>query len=246
MQAETDAFRVRKEVLTARYTAALAHLGIAETLGDVGLAGDDDTAPGGVSIAESADQVRDVAAEIGRELRRETRSEGLMELRPAGAGGSRIAIIFAIEPPGTALMISVVEAGSASRALMTEAVTVSADVLQQVRAGQDPQAARWAYPDPKSLVDEFFPGTADQVRAGAAALVASTQVGTLADQRTRLGLTQAQVSARMGVSQDRISAIEHAGPGATELRTLASYVEALGGRLAATADFNGDQVPLHW
>jgi hypothetical protein len=35
----------------------------------------------------------------------------------------------------------------------------------------------------------------------------------------------------MGVTQGRVSAIEHARPGATELRTLAAYVEALGGRL---------------
>jgi len=34
--------------------------------------------------------------------------------------------------------------------------------------------------------------------------------------------------------------IEHAKPGTTELRTLAAYVEALGGRLEIIADF-GDQ-----
>jgi hypothetical protein len=33
-----------------------------------------------------------------------------------------------------------------------------------------------------------------------------------------------------------VSAIEHAKPGSTELRTLAAYVEALGGRLEITAD----------
>jgi hypothetical protein len=43
-----------------------------------------------------------------------------------------------------------------------------------------------------------------------------------------------------GVTQGRVSAIEHAKPGATELRTLAAYVEALGGRLEIVADF-GDQ-----
>lgn len=34
-----------------------------------------------------------------------------------------------------------------------------------------------------------------------------------------------------------VSAIEHAKPGTTELRTLAAYVEALGGRLEIVADF---------
>jgi len=40
--------------------------------------------------------------------------------------------------------------------------------------------------------------------------------------RQRLGPAQADVAARMGVAQGRVSAIEHARPGATESRTLAS------------------------
>src|SRR6266702_997608 len=51
---------------------------------------------------------------------------------------------------------------------------------------------------------------------------------------------KAVIAARMGVTQGRVSAIEHAKPGTTELRTLAAYVEALGGRLEIIADF-GDQ-----
>jgi hypothetical protein len=48
------------------------------------------------------------------------------------------------------------------------------------------------------------------------------------------------VATRTGVTQGRVSAIEHARPGKTELRTLVAYVEALGGRLAIIPDF-GDQ-----
>src|ERR1700751_4105650 len=51
---------------------------------------------------------------------------------------------------------------------------------------------------------------------------------------------KAAIAARMGIPQGRVSAIEHAKPGTTELRTLAAYVEALGGRLEIIADF-GDQ-----
>jgi transcriptional regulator with XRE-family HTH domain len=58
--------------------------------------------------------------------------------------------------------------------------------------------------------------------------------------RRRLGITQADVATRMGVTQSRVSGIEHARPGASGLRTLAAYVEALGGRLEIIADF-GDQ-----
>jgi transcriptional regulator with XRE-family HTH domain len=53
--------------------------------------------------------------------------------------------------------------------------------------------------------------------------------------RRRLGITQAQVAARMGITQGRVSAIEHAQPATTELRTLAAYIEALGGRLGSSA-----------
>jgi transcriptional regulator with XRE-family HTH domain len=60
------------------------------------------------------------------------------------------------------------------------------------------------------------------------------------EMRRRLGITQAQVAARMGITQGRVSAIEQAKPGTTELRTLAAYVEALGGCLEIIADF-GDQ-----
>lgn len=77
-----------------------------------------------------------------------------------------------------------------------------------------------------------------------AALVDRNRTRTLAEQRTRLGFTQAEVAHRMGVRQERVSAIERAEPDATEVRTLASYIEALGGRLELIADFSGDRVPL--
>ena len=78
----------------------------------------------------------------------------------------------------------------------------------------------------------------------ATALIAANRPRPLAEQRTRLGLTQAQVARRMGVRQERVSAIERAEPGATEIRTLASYVEALGGRLNIVADFGRDRIVL--
>ncbi len=71
-------------------------------------------------------------------------------------------------------------------------------------------------------------------------LRAEQRAWRLAEMRRRLGVTQAEVAGRMGVTQGRVSAIERAKPGATELRTLAAYVEALGGRLEIVADF-GDQ-----
>jgi hypothetical protein len=78
---------------------------------------------------------------------------------------------------------------------------------------------------------EFYPDPADKaaIAAGMEQLRAEQRAFRLAEMRRRLGITQG-----------RVSAIEHAKPGATELRTLAAYVEALGGRLEIIADF-GDQ-----
>ena len=89
---------------------------------------------------------------------------------------------------------------------------------------------------------EFYPDPADKaaIAAGMKQLRAEQRAFRLAEMRHRLGITQAQVAARMGITQGRVSAIEHAKPGTTELRTLAAYVEALGGRLEIIADF-GDQ-----
>ena len=53
-----------------------------------------------------------------------------------------------------------------------------------------------------------------------------------------------ELASRMGVRQERVSAIERAEPGATEVRTLAGYVEALGGRLEILADFGGELIVL--
>ncbi len=46
----------------------------------------------------------------------------------------------------------------------------------------------------------------------------------------------------MHVRQERVSAIERAKVDASELRTLAAYVAALGGCLDVVADFGGERL----
>ena len=97
------------------------------------------------------------------------------------------------------------------------------------------------------FLSEFYPDPADKaaIAAGMEQLRAEQRAFRLAEMRRRLGITQAQVAARMGITQGRVSAIEHAKPGTTELRTLAAYVEALGGRLAIIADFGDQRLAFH-
>src|SRR5580700_3071932 len=243
LQRRTDEFRVRKELLKATYVTARAEVQVAE---EIHAASD----PG--AAAEAAGRLRDVTAEIRQELGRQPLPDGLLELRPGAPGtpgapgspgspgDSDIRLIFGLEPPGTALL----EGREAARDQYRDAVLLSADLLLEARAGQAPEASARAYDDTRSLAEEFFPGQAAEVDDGAAALAVRNRARTLAEERTRLGLTQTEVAQRMGVPQDQVAAIERAGPGTTDVRTLVSYVEALGGRLTLTADFGGDRVVL--
>jgi DNA-binding XRE family transcriptional regulator len=265
LQERTDAFRVRTEVLKATHTAARAELLIEEAAASSDQAADaaatppdaaatppdaaatpPDAAatPPDAASGEAAGRLRAVADEIERELGRQPWPEGLSELRPGAPGDGQIRILFAVEPAGTALLIAVLDGYGAIRSQYSEAVTLAAEALRAVRAGQAPEAAERGYDDLRSFLQEFFPGQAAQLEAGAAALVARSRARTLAEQRTRLGLTQAELAQRMGVRQERVSAIERAEPGATEVRTLASYVAALGGRLDLVADFGTERVLL--
>ncbi len=83
----------------------------------------------------------------------------------------------------------------------------------------------------EELLGEFFPALVDkaEIAAGVKQLRAEQRAWRLAEMRRRLGVTQAEVAQRMGVTQGRVSAIEHAKPGATELRTLARLRRRPGG-----------------
>ena len=66
----------------------------------------------------------------------------------------------------------------------------------------------------------------------------------LADVRKAQGETQIGLADRMKVSQSRISKIERGDISHTELATLQSYVEALGGHLEVTATFTDHSIKV--
>lgn len=66
----------------------------------------------------------------------------------------------------------------------------------------------------------------------------------LAEIRRQHGLTQTDVAAAMRVSQRRVSAVERGDLSRTELGTVASYVEAIGGRVEVVADFGDERVVI--
>ena len=158
-QLRVDAFRTRKEVLKAVHTAARAEQLIeqAQAAGGHAIRRDD---PAG-----AAARLDEITGQIEQELDLEAPAEGLMELRPGAPADSGIRILFAVEPPGTALLIAVLEGGDAVRDHYREAVLLASDVLRETRAtGQVAEAAAHTFGDAQSFLDEFFPGRADEFR----------------------------------------------------------------------------------
>ena len=160
-QMRTDAFRTRKEVLRAASTAAWAEQLIeqAQDAGEDAVRQDD---PAG-----AAARLDEITGQIEQELDLEAPAEGLMELRPGAPADSGIRILFAVEPPGTALLIAVLEGGDAVRDHYREAVLLASEVLREAQAGpldQAAEAAEHTFGDAQSFLEEFFPGRVDELR----------------------------------------------------------------------------------
>ncbi|NCD19343.1 MAG: XRE family transcriptional regulator [Actinobacteria bacterium] len=64
----------------------------------------------------------------------------------------------------------------------------------------------------------------------------------LAERRTSLGLTQAEVAERMGVTKSRVSQIERGEVSTVDV--IARYVQAIGGHLQISAVFGNDLLIL--
>jgi len=99
--------------------------------------------------------------------------------------------------------------------------------------------------DRAGFAQEFLADAAAAAPAAvAAAMAARSRPYRLAELRAQAGLTQTDLARRLGVRQERVSAMERGDLTAMEARTAAAYVEALGGRLEITAEFGSDRVIL--
>jgi predicted XRE-type DNA-binding protein len=84
------------------------------------------------------------------------------------------------------------------------------------------------------------PGIDDPHRRAAARDVRNARdIGYhLAQMRKQRGLTQADVARAMGVSQARVSRMEHGDVEKMQVESVAAYVAAIGGHLRLVADFD--------
>jgi phage shock protein A len=265
LQAKVDAFRTRKETIKAAYTAKEASRAVREALADIEenvseLEVTDAEAEASAEVSSfsaGADEVLQGISDLTRTFEDGSGPAdqggvlpppGMMELRPGAPDGAQVGLLFVVEPRDTAVLVAWVEDPGRSPDQYQQVMRRAAGRLGLTESGDPPAAA--ASPGVfisygvESFLDEFFPGAETEVEIGAAALIARTRAHTLAQARQRLRLTQAQVARRMNVRPGRVAAIEHAEPGATEVRTLAAYVKALGGRLEITADIGGERIML--
>jgi phage shock protein A len=165
LQARADAWRVRKEVLKAGYMAASGSLRASEAIAALSLADDDDDWQDEGSdqvISRAADaRLAELTAQMEQVLGQQGGPEGLMALRPGAPLRGDIRILFAVEPPGIALLIAVLHGLEVVEDQFPEAVMASADMLRRIRAGQAPEAAAHTYPDTRTFLQEFYSGDVD-------------------------------------------------------------------------------------
>jgi len=90
----------------------------------------------------------------------------------------------------------------------------------------------------------FTPEEEAEMAVERSRLLAQIRAHKLAEIRKSQGETQVTVAERMGVTQARVSAIEHGQIGRSEVDTLAAYVEALGGKLKLIADFGDSTIVI--
>jgi phage shock protein A len=263
LQAKVDAFRVRKETLKATYTAAEASRAINEAFTGIDGASDLELTQAEAAELSAPSSELPAASEVAEEISALTGTSppstraaeqgpipappGVMELRPGAPDGAGIGLLFTTEPADTVLLIARVEDPGGSPDEYRELMPVVEGRLATARSGPPPAAgspAAFVSYDAESFLDEFFPGEETEVEIGAAAVVARYRAATLAQARERSEQTQAQVARRMNVRPERVSAIERAEPGATEVRTLAAYVRALGGRLEIVAHIGDERIVL--
>jgi DNA-binding XRE family transcriptional regulator len=84
----------------------------------------------------------------------------------------------------------------------------------------------------------------ERMAALTAQMLGEVRAYRLAEVRKSQHVSQAALAQAMGVSQPRVSAIERGVADATELGTIRTYVEALGGRMRIVADFGDQSVTL--
>ena len=203
-----------------------------------------------VLVGQAVTALLDEGPGLGRPLVDRVKGSSLhnlKELRPGSSGRSEVRILFVFDPERSAVLLVAGDKSRAVARLVPARGPARRGAVLRVRQEEGGSTVSDVHSyDRDGFLSEFYPEPAAraEVEAGAELLVAASRAHRLAEMRRRVGLTQAEVADRMHVRQERVSAIERAKVDASELRTLAAYVKALGGRLEVVADFGGERLVI--
>jgi phage shock protein A len=170
-------------------------------------------------------------------------SSDVLELN-ADPFGADIRVLFAIEPEDTVTLLAVLEGSEAIRDSKDEAVDLAGELLDEIRAAGSAPATdeaddEWLeFAGPTPFLQRFFADNGGAIAERAVALAAGE---SLAGLRERRGISLVELARSAGISQWRLSLIEHDGLRSAAVSEVAAYVRALGGRLELAADIDGER-----
>jgi phage shock protein A len=241
LQQHVDYFRTARETAKATYTAAEAQLRVASALADMSELDEVLTASDQEFIAAAASAVETIrlreavrAAEArlqklaGQPDGADAQAQGLLELR-ADPLGTDIRIVFAVEPADTVTLLAVLEGPQARSEHGAEALRLAGGLLTEIREhGWPADVEQVALADPAAFLEKYFAADDGSIVRRAAVLVSTVSLSRLREDQ---GLTIAEVSARSGLSADRVAAMEQRGLREARVHEAVAVARALGARL---------------
>lgn len=105
-------------------------------------------------------------------------------------------------------------------------------------------AARWRTWDEIKADRPLTPEQDARVKELKKRMLAEHRASRLAEIRTAYGLNQKELADRLGVTQSRVSRIEHGNVDQSELATLRAYVAALGGEVEIVAKIGDEEITV--
>jgi DNA-binding XRE family transcriptional regulator len=191
-------------------------------------------------VAEAIDRLIDEGPSLGRPLADRiagSRPNNLKELRPGSSGASEVRILFIFDPVRNAVLARRGRQVWAVEGMVRRRHTGRGSAVRGIPGGtpmsEEPEFFSYTRDE---FLDEFVhPADRPALEEAHQKRVLAVRAEYLTEMRKRVGLTQAEVAEAMGVSQQRVSAIENGS--VAELSTLAAYIRALGGELKVIADF---------
>jgi Helix-turn-helix domain len=199
----------------------------------------DDAAADDTAVSETADDDTsddDKADDAGV-------AAGLLELS-ADPLGSDVRILCAVQPPGTLMLLAVLEGADAIDAHREEAIRLAGDLLAEIQAedvphddpaadASDTATGELTFAETAPFLARYFPDSHGVVERLAASLAAGTTLRAL---RRRQGLSLDDLHTRTGMQAQKLWEMETGGLRSARLSEVAAYLRALGSELTVQTD----------